>query len=549
MKKFIFCIFFIIILFVLMADFDANSFARTEGETPVTQGTNTGEVKSEGLPVKLGEQELFLIRDVEGLSTHERANVISERLKFIAEDLNTPINSIIVSDYKNPLSLVMAGDKFLLAVLDEDVKPEGKPRHELANEYAKTLRAAIEKYRKDYSRQVIIRSSLLILLATLILISFLFIINRIRRKLDEKLSTWLEAKKVSIHVQKFEIIQTGKISFFATTLINAMCFTVVLVLIYSYVHFSLSILPWTQRFADRLLAYILSPLIPVARAIWMEIPDLVVVVIIIVLTKYLLKIIRLYFRQIETQRIKLKNFYPEWAEPTYKVCRLLVLFFAVVIAYPYIPGSQSQAFKGVSIFFGVLISLGSTGAVSNILAGYMIIYRQVFKIGDRVKIADYVGDVVAQRLQVVHLRTIKNEDITVPCSVIVNSHVINYSTLAKEKGLILHTSVTIGYDTPWRQVEALLLLAAERAPGLLRQPPPFVLQTSLDDFYVSYELNAYTDKPQAMAQTYTDLHRNIQDAFNEYGVQIMSPSYRGDPEQPKVVPKEQWYAPPARSPG
>jgi small-conductance mechanosensitive channel len=182
------------------------------------------------------------------------------------------------------------------------------------------------------------------------------------------------------------------------------------------------------------------------------------------------------------------------------------------------------------------------------LAGYTLVYRRVFKVGDRVKIADFMGDVMEIRLQVTHLRTIKNEEIVVPSSMIINSHVINYSSLARQQGLILHTAVTIGYDAPWRQVHALLLMAAEKTPGLLREPAPFVLQTSLDDFYVSYELNAYTDNPLTMIQVYSDLHENIQDAFNEYGVQIMSPSYRFDPERPKVVPKDQWYAAPSKPP-
>jgi small-conductance mechanosensitive channel len=218
------------------------------------------------------------------------------------------------------------------------------------------------------------------------------------------------------------------------------------------------------------------------------------------------------------------------------------------MAFPYIPGSNSPAFKGISIFIGILFSLGSTSAISNVLAGYSLIYRRVFKVGDRVKIADFMGDVMEMRLQVTHLRTIKNEEIVVPNSMINNSHVINYSSLAAQKGLILHTSVTIGYDAPWRQVHALLLMAAEKTPGLLRDPAPFVLQTSLDDFYVSYELNVYCDTPLEMARIYTDLHKNIQDAFNEYGVQIMSPSYRFDPDRPKVVPKDQWYAAPAEPP-
>ena len=290
------------------------------------------------------------------------------------------------------------------------------------------------------------------------------------------------------------------------------------------------------------------PFKTIGNAVWGYVPNFFFLAILILITFYVLKLLRFFFRELEKGTLTFKGFLPEWAEQTYKIFRLLIVAFAVVVAFPYIPGSSSPAFKGISIFFGVLFSLGSTSAIANIVAGYTLTYRRVFKVGDRVKIADFMGDVTETRLQVTQLRTIKNEEIVVPNSMIVNSHVINYSTLAKEAGLILHTSVTIGYDTPWRQVEAMLLMAAERTKGILPQPAPFVLQTSLDDFYVSYELNVTIDSPQAMIGIYSDLHRNIQDAFNEYGVQIMSPSYRSDPKEPKIVPKQQWYAPPAKPP-
>ena len=325
-------------------------------------------------------------------------------------------------------------------------------------------------------------------------------------------------------------------------------FFVLLAILYTYIHLGLSFFPWTRSFANQLFDYVLVPLQIIGQAIASQIPNLIFLAIIILITWYVLKLIRVFFNQIEKGTLTFKGFYPEWAQPTYRIGRLLVIAFAAVVAFPYIPGSESSAFKGISIFLGVLFSLGSTSFIASILAGYALIYRRVFKIGDRVKIADFVGDVVETKLQVTHLHTVKNEVIIVPNSMIVNGHVINYSSLAREKGLILHTSVTIGYDAPWRQVHALLLMAAERTQGLLREPAPFVLQTSLDDFYVSYELNAYTDNPQAMVPIYSELHKNIQDAFNEYGVQIMSPSYRFDPERPKVVPKEKWYAPPAQPP-
>jgi small-conductance mechanosensitive channel len=323
---------------------------------------------------------------------------------------------------------------------------------------------------------------------------------------------------------------------------------ITLLLVYAYVHVGLSFFPWTQAFASQLLDYVLVPLGTIGNAVLSHVPNLLFIAIIVLITVYVLKLMGLFFKEIERGAIAFKGFYPEWAKPTYKICRLLVIAFAAVMAFPYIPGSNSPAFKGVSIFLGVVFSLGSTSFIANILAGYALTYRRVFKIGDRVKIADFTGDVVETRLQVTHLRTIKNEEIVVPNSMIVNSHVINYSSLAREKGLILHTIVTIGYDAPWRQVHAMLLMAAQKTPGLLREPAPFVLQTSLDDFYVSYELNVYTDRPREMARIYSELHRNIQDTFNEYGVQIMSPSYWSDPNQAKVVPKERWYTPPAKPP-
>jgi small-conductance mechanosensitive channel len=306
--------------------------------------------------------------------------------------------------------------------------------------------------------------------------------------------------------------------------------------------------PWTRPYADHIDDYIVGLLGTIGSAILKQSPNLTILAVIILITVYFLKLISLIFRGIEYRTIRLKSFQPEWAQPTYRLCRIGVVAFALVIAFPYIPGSDSLAFKGVSIFLGVLFSLGSTSAIANLIAGYTIIYRNLFKEGDRVRIADFSGTVVKTGLQVIHLRTVKNEEITVPSSMIVNSHVINYSALAREHGLILYTAVTIGYDVPWRQVHSLLLMAAEKTPGLLREPAPYVLQKSLDDFYVSYELNVHTDDPQKMERTYSELHKNIQDAFNEYGVQIMSPSYRDDPEQPKVVPKEQWYAPPAKKP-
>jgi small-conductance mechanosensitive channel len=275
------------------------------------------------------------------------------------------------------------------------------------------------------------------------------------------------------------------------------------------------------------------------------IPDLVFLVILALLVRALLRVVRLFFRRVGDGTLTLSGFEAEWAQPTDRIVRLLVIAFALVIAYPHIPGSGSEAFKGVTLLFGLLFSLGSSSFISNLLAGQSLAFRKAFRVGDRVKVGDHLGEVAQIRLLTTYLSSPKNERIVIPNSQILNSEIVNFSSLAKDPGLILHTIVGIGYETPWRQVEAMLLEAAGRTPGLLQQPPPFVLQRALGTFAVDYEINAYCDNPRAMLSLYSGLHRNILDVFNEYDVQIMTPAYEGDPERPKVVARDQWFAAPA----
>jgi small-conductance mechanosensitive channel len=517
------------------------------GPTP----PKTQEVKLQGYPVMLGDQTLYYVRDYEDssgrrYSGQNRAKVISERIKIAAENPGIRADSITISTLDQPQTLILAENEMLAAVLDEDVVEKGQTREQLAAEYSRKIADAIGKYRQERGLKQELVGILYTLIATLVLITALYLINKLYHRGEAKIQAWLDSKKVHIGIQTFEVVRAERVRALLMGALKVIQVFIILLLFYTYLHLSLSFLPWTRAFASQLFDYILGPLQTAGSAVLKMIPGLVVLAIIILITLYILKLMRHFFDEVEKGIIVLKGFYPEWAKPTYRICRLLAIAFAAVVAFPYIPGSDSPAFKGLSIFFGVLFSLGSTSFVANILAGYSLTYRRAFRVGDRVKIADFVGDVIDMRLSVTHLKTIKNEDIIVPNSMIVNSHVINYSSFAREKGLILHTTVTIGYDTPWRQVHALLLMGAERTSGVLREPPPFILQKSLDDFYVTYELNVYTDKPLEMIEIYSELHQNVQDAFNEYEVQIMSPSYRFDPDRPKVVPKEKWYAPPAK---
>lgn len=291
------------------------------------------------------------------------------------------------------------------------------------------------------------------------------------------------------------------------------------------VTYSFSLFPATEGISVSLLAALWTALKDAVDGFVHYLPRGLFVVVVCGMAYYGLQIARIFFRAVERGDLHLRQFHPETAGITYQLVRVAVVVLVLIIVFPYLPGSHTEAFRGVSIFLGVVISLGSSSAVSNMMAGVVLAYMRPFRVGDRVKIADNIGDVVARGLLVTRLRTIKNVEVTIPNASILGGQILDYSTLAHSRGLILHTSVTIGYDAPWRQVHELLKQAALKTPGILQDPPPFVLQTALNDFNVSYEINAYTDRPNEMVQIYSDLHANIQDEFNAAGVEILSPSY------------------------
>ena len=501
-------------------------------------------------PVILGDKVLFYVKtESEGVTLAKRAEVVSERIKTIADSTSVKVDSITTVDLKSPMSFIVAGDKMLMAVVDQDAISKGKPRQQVAAEYSQVIRTAIEKYREDRSLKQLIYSILYTVLATIVFIAILTLIGKIKHEIDQRIEERFKAWKQGLQIKSVEIVRAEKINELLKTSVKGIRIILVLVLIYIYLQLELTFFPATRSIADQILGYVLSPLITIGRGFRTNIPNFLFIIILVLLVRYTLKALKAFFLGIEKERVKIHGFYPEWAKSTYQLLSFLIIAFSLVIAFPYVPGSDSPAFKGVSVFVGVLFSLGAQSSVSNIIAGFALTYRRAFLVGDRVKIADFAGDVLDTRLQVTILRTVKNEEIVVPNSMILNSHVINYSAKARERGLILYTAVTIGYDTPWRQVHAMLLMAARRTPGLLAEPEPFVLQKSLDDFYVTYELNVYTDQPEKMTDFYSELHQNILDAFNEYGVQIMSPNYVADRAESAIVTKERWYAPPAKPPG
>jgi small-conductance mechanosensitive channel len=496
--------------------------------------------------VVIDGETLFSVRGVTSYPADRRAREIADRIRRFAADRTFSTKSLTLED-QPAMTLIMANGQRLMSVLDEDAAIEQIARGPLAELYRKRIGEAIEDYRRSRRPGLLWLHVLCALGATAAVIIAFISGRRMLALLRGSIERCYHARMQGIQDRAFQLVKADQIWRALSGLLNVASTVAVLAALYVYLNYVLALFPWTRGLAKSLFVLAIEPLRTIALGVIGLIPNLAFLAILILVTRYALKLMRLFFEGIAAGTVVLKGFEPEWALPTYRLVRLLALAFAAVVAYPQIPGSGSDAFKGVSLFIGIIFSLGSSSLIGNFIAGYSMTYRRAFKIGDRVKIGQHVGIVEKMRLLVTHLRTMKNEELVVPNSVILANEIINYSSMARDRGLILHTTVGIGYETPWRQVEAMLIEAAARTSSLLRDPRPFVIQKSLGDFAVTYEINAYCDTPLEMEALYSELHRNIMDVFNEYGVQIMTPAYRSDPERPKIVPKEEWYAAPAHA--
>jgi small-conductance mechanosensitive channel len=499
-------------------------------------------------PVTIDGIVLFRVRGVSALPAAERASQIAGRIRELARDRSFDPASLELANREQDTWIGSAA-RPVVRITDPDAEIEGLDRALLAEVYHGRIRAAITDYRTARTREALFTAARRVAVATLLSAAAIFVIWRLSRWLRGWLDRRFRQRVHAVAIQSFEVMRADRIWALVSSLVRLLAGLAVLMVGLLYARTLLAVLPWTRGLASEVDNWVLHPLAVLGTGFVNTLPDLVFLAVLYVVTRYVLRLTRLFFGAIGRGEVTLGSFDPDWAEPTYKLLRVAMIAFALIVAYPYIPGSSSGAFKGVSLFIGVVFSLGSSSAISNIIAGYMMVYRRAFREGDRVKIAGITGDVTNVRLQVTHLRTLKNEEVVVPNSTILSSEIVNYTTLAKTDGLILHTTVGIGYETPWRQVEAMLLEAATRTEGLRREPKPFVLQTALGDFAVTYEINVYCDDPRAMARLYTALHRNVLDVFNEYGVQIMTPAYEGDPPEPKVVPRDRWHLAPATGPG
>jgi len=479
----------------------------------------------QGHPVMVDGYEIFRIRQDLGAATaQQRADRISAALEELvtAEDYDP---NAFKTEEDGSVTKIRYGDEVVMAINDAEANGTGLSRQSLADQYVRLIVPQLARARQQHTPRYLWWAAAYALGTILIYVLVLWLIVAGSRWLLHTIQSSPRAKIPGIKIQESEILRGERLSALLASAVKLLRAVLLAIGTYLVLAAVFGYFPWTRQHGELLLGYIVSPLRSMGRGFLNYLPKLFYIFVIVIVMHYALKVLRLIAGELERGRIRFDNFYPEWVQPTYKIVRFLMFAFAAVIIVPYLPGEDSPAFKGIGVFLGVLFSLGSTSAVSNVVAGIILTYARGFRAGDWVTIGENTGEVVHQSLLATHVRTIRNEEITIPNSVVLGSHVVNFSLQAQEKGVALHTSVTIGYDAPWRTIHKLLIDSALKTRLILHDPQPFVLQAELEDSYVKYEINAYTNRPLEMVYIYSELHSNIQDSFYEAGVEIMSPVF------------------------
>ena len=482
-----------------------------------------------GSPVTFGADTLFMIYEPLGAYTAaDRAQAATARLDSVAARIGSRGDSAAAAVDTTAAGLNLVLDGVVIATVTEaDAAAVGQPRDSLAVSLLDSLTSAAGR-RLSTGLGELATGILKTLGATALLILVLnglrWLFARAYGLLESEQAGWIR----TIRIQRLELISAERLQLTLFFIVRVLRVVLTVGVLYFFIPLVLSFFPRTAGLAGDLVQLVLDPL----RETWTAVTtyivdDLFSILVILGVMYYAMKLIHVIFDGIRTRRIKVAGFYTDWAEPTYQIVRFLGLVLAVILIWPHLPMSGSPGFQGVAAFIGLLVTFGSASAISNIVGGIVLIYMRAFQIGDRVQIADTVGDIIEKGLLVTRIRTPKNVNVTIPNSMVLGNHLINYSRAALKEGVVLHTTITLGYDVPWPKVHEVLVAAANGTEGIMSEPGPFVLQKSLDDFYVAYELNAHTREPNRAERIYSELHQNIQDGCNAAGIEILSPHFRG----------------------
>jgi small-conductance mechanosensitive channel len=478
-----------------------------------------------------------------GRPPSERAGIAVQVLdNLVAAKATDPVESRQLEG----VSLIFVGSRLVLGLGAPDIDElAGETLEGVTALTVSRLQQAFAEAAEAHTPAELFRASIFAAIGLIIGGLVLWVIGRARRGVAAKLVAVSESTMAKTGLADLDSLRSSRLLDFQRGFVTAISVGLQLLVLYGIVSFVLEQFPYTRPWGESLSGFLVTTLENLALGAMQAVPGLFTVLVILVIARLASKLVGMWFNSIERGRIKSRWIYPETAQPTRRILTTLVWVFAVIVAYPYMPGSNTDAFKGVSVFLGLMLTLGSSGLINQIVSGFTVTFSRAVRLGDFVRIGDVEGTVIHLGVLSTKVKTLQLEEVTIPNAVVAAQTATDYSRFADTEGVFTSTSVTIGYDAPWRQVQSLLLLAAERTPGLRREPKPRVYQMALEDFYVRYTLWVSLERQESRLVTLNTLHANIQDLFNEYGVQIMSPNYFADPSAPKVVAKKDWYAAPA----
>lgn len=507
-----------------------NTRNRTQAEDSMKRAASIREIDSlraifHGVPVIVEADTLIIIyASMGGRSPIDRAESIAETVDKIGKEQRSRGDSVYTLENEMYIDL-MYGDKVIMSVTEQDALWAGVSRQELATDYAPIFAAKIDYLKNQNSLWQLARRAALFVLVISVQCMIFKLVNYLFRRLRRQIIRFKQRRMKPLVIRDYELFNTRRLSRALIFLSNLLRYFVLLLTLILTVPILFSIFPQTESLAMMIIYYIIDPIKMVIKSVVEYIPNLFIIIVICYCVRYIVKGVRYIAGEIESEKLRISGFYPEWAQPTFNIVRFLLYAFMIAMIYPYLPGAHSGVFQGISVFVGLIVSLGSSTVISNFIAGFVITYMRPFKTGDFIKVKETVGNVIEKTPFVTRIRTIKNEIVTIPNSFIMSSDTVNYSASAREYGLIVHTVMTMGYDVPWRQVHELLIKAALDTPGVMPNPKPFVLETELNDNYMCYQINAYIREADNMPAITSDLLQNIQDYFHAAGIDLVAPHF------------------------
>ena len=485
-----------------------------------------------------GDTLLVIYARKGGMLPEARVSAAKSKIYEVGKRLTMFVDSLYVFD-SEVSSDVMVGEDVLLSVTDLDALWMGMERVELAETYREVISKKVDQLHETYGLQQKLQSlgwvALIIAVQVLLIWFIVWLFHRWKFSVTRKLLGRIK----SVVIKNYPLLDTHRLGVAIIFIFNLVRLLLILLVVLVGLGFMFSFFPETKTVTYTVVGFIWNPLSDILKSVVAYLPNLFKIIVIIICFHYLLKLVRYFANEVASGRLKINGFYADWAMPTHTLLRVLLYSFMLVMIWPLLPNSDSEIFQGVSVFIGVVVSLGSTSVVGNVMSGLVMTYMRPFRIGDFIRFGDTEGEVIEKSMLVTRIRTRKNDIVTIPNSNMMSSQTSNYTFSAQRYGIIVHTKITIGYDEPWKKIESLLVQAAENTDGIKRHPKPFVRITALDDFYVEYEINGITDRAKTLSTVYSALHQQILDTMHGAGVEIMSPHIEARRDNlPVQIPKE-----------